>query len=145
MVFHTSNLPKRLYRSNSNRILGGVCGGIAEYFNIDPVIIRLIWIVFTVIYGFGILLYLIAWVIIPRSPEGYSPPQRGIGTPALSFDMKTQKALVAIGLILVLIGVLEVTRLSEPIKALAELAFSFPFVFIWLGILVIVIALMSRR
>jgi len=144
-VIHTSNLPKRLYRSNTNRILGGVCGGIAEYFNVDPVIIRLIWIVFTVIYGFGILLYLIAWVIIPRSPEGYSPPQQGSGTTAFSFDRRTQKALVGLGLILVLIGVLEVTRLSEPIKALAATAFSFPFVFIWLGILVIVIALMSRR
>ncbi|MDI9609171.1 MAG: PspC domain-containing protein [Candidatus Verstraetearchaeota archaeon] len=138
-------MPKRLYRSNSNRILGGVCGGIAEYFNVDPVIIRLIWIVFTVIYGFGILLYLIAWVIIPRSPEGYSPPQQGSGTTAFSLDRRGQKALVVFGLILVLIGVLEFTRLSEPIRALAATAFSFPFIFIWLGILVIVIALMSRR
>ncbi|MEN3053056.1 MAG: PspC domain-containing protein [Candidatus Methanosuratincola petrocarbonis] len=144
-MIHTSNAPKRLYRSNSSRILGGVCGGIAEYFNVDPVIIRLIWIVFTVVYGFGIFLYLIAWIIIPRSPEGYSPPQQGGGTAAFSFDRRTQKALVALGLVLVLIGVLEVTRLSQPIKALITTAFSFPFVFIWLGILVIVIALMSRR
>lgn len=144
-MIHTSNMPKRLYRSNSNRILGGVCGGIAEYFNVDPVIIRLIWIVFTVIYGFGILLYLIAWVIIPESPEGYSPPQQGSGTTAFSLDRRGQKALVVFGLILVLIGVLEFTRLSEPIRVLAATAFSFPFIFIWLGILVIVIALMSRR
>jgi hypothetical protein len=84
-------------------------------------------------------------VIIPPSPEGSSPPQQGIGTAAFSFDRRAQKALVALGLILVLIGVLEVTRLSAPIKALIATAFSFPFVFIWLGILVIVIALMSRR
>ncbi len=137
------NTPKRLYRSNSNRILGGVCGGIAEYFSVDPVIIRLIWIVFTVIYGFGVFLYLIAWVIIPRSPEDHSPPNQGNGASPL--DMASQKALVALGLILVLVGVLEATRLSDPIKALAAIAFSFPFVFIWLGILVIVISLLSRR
>ncbi|MEJ5292893.1 MAG: PspC domain-containing protein [Candidatus Methanosuratincola sp.] len=140
-----SNVPKRLYRSNSNRILGGVCGGIAEYFNVDPVIVRLIWIVFTVIYGFGILLYLIAWVIIPRSPEGYSPPQQGGGTTAFSLNRGARRALVVFGLILVLFGALEITGLSKPIKAFIASTFSFPFIFIWLGITIIVIAVLSRR
>lgn len=59
---------KRLYRSGKERILGGVCGGLAEYFNVDPVIIRLIWAAAVLFYGSGILLYIIAWVIIPRNP-----------------------------------------------------------------------------
>ncbi len=59
---------KRLYRSGKDKILGGVCGGLAEYFNVDPVIIRLIWAAAVLFYGSGILLYLIAWVIIPRNP-----------------------------------------------------------------------------
>ncbi len=60
---------KRLYRSANNRILGGVCGGIGEYLNVDPVLIRLLWILLSFALGFGLLLYLIAWIIIPRNPK----------------------------------------------------------------------------
>lgn len=60
--------PKRLYRSKKDKILGGVCGGIGEYFNIDPVIIRLLWILLLFVGGAGILAYLVAWIIIPKHP-----------------------------------------------------------------------------
>ena len=60
---------KRLYRSGNERILGGVCGGIGEYLNVDPVIIRLLWIVFCLLFGAGIIVYIIAWVIVPRNPK----------------------------------------------------------------------------
>jgi len=60
---------KRLYRSRKDKILGGVCGGIAEYFNVDPVIIRLLWVLFALAYGSGVLVYIIAWIIIPRTPK----------------------------------------------------------------------------
>jgi phage shock protein C len=61
---------KRLYRSAKDRIIGGVCGGIADYFGIDPVIIRILWIIVTLAsLGFGILAYLLAWIIIPRNPN----------------------------------------------------------------------------
>lgn len=60
---------KRLYRSNTNRILGGVCGGIGEYLSVDPTIIRLLLIIFALIYGSGILIYLLAWVVIPKNPS----------------------------------------------------------------------------
>lgn len=60
---------KRLYRSAKDRILGGVCGGIAEYLNVDPTIIRLLWVLFILGFGTGILAYLIAWIIIPRNPK----------------------------------------------------------------------------
>ncbi|RLI98279.1 MAG: PspC domain-containing protein [Candidatus Aenigmatarchaeota archaeon] len=59
---------KRLYRSGNDRIIGGVCGGLGEYFGIDPVIIRLAWVLFSLVYGAGILLYIIAWIIVPRNP-----------------------------------------------------------------------------
>ena len=61
--------PKRLYRSGKDKILGGVCGGIAEYINVDPVIIRLLWIFALFAWGIGILPYIIAWIIIPRNPR----------------------------------------------------------------------------
>jgi phage shock protein C len=59
---------KRLYRSGRDKILGGVCGGIAEYLGVDPVLIRLLWIIGTLAWGAGIVAYIIAWIIIPRNP-----------------------------------------------------------------------------
>ena len=57
---------KRLYLSEKDKKIGGVCGGIAEYFKIDPTIVRLIWIVFTFFsMGLGIILYLIFWIAMP--------------------------------------------------------------------------------
>ena len=60
---------KRLYRSGKEKILGGVCGGIAEYFNVDPTIIRILWILFVFGFGSGILAYIIAWIIVPKNPN----------------------------------------------------------------------------
>ncbi|MHC4752178.1 MAG: PspC domain-containing protein [Planctomycetota bacterium] len=59
----------RLYRSGSDRIIGGVCGGIAEYLKSDPTIIRLLWVIGTLAWGAGLLAYIIAWIIIPRNPD----------------------------------------------------------------------------
>lgn len=60
---------KRLYRSNDNSILCGVCGGIAEYFNIDPSLVRLGWVIFCAVGGSGLLAYFIAALVIPRQPS----------------------------------------------------------------------------
>ena len=57
---------KRLYRSSTNRVLGGVCGGIGEFFNIDPTLIRLGWVLFCAMGGSGVLAYVIAAIIIPE-------------------------------------------------------------------------------
>ncbi|WP_296880119.1 PspC domain-containing protein [Thomasclavelia sp.] len=56
---------KKLYRSNQDRMLCGVCGGLAEYFDVDPTLVRLAWAVLTVLGGSGILIYIIAAIIIP--------------------------------------------------------------------------------
>ena len=61
---------RRLFRSGDDKIIGGVCGGIAEYLDVDPVLIRLIWVIGTLIsLGTGIIAYIIAWIIIPRNPK----------------------------------------------------------------------------
>ncbi len=57
---------KRLFRSKKDRILGGVCGGVADYFDVDPTIVRLIWVLLTLAWGAGLLLYIIAWIIVPE-------------------------------------------------------------------------------
>ncbi len=56
---------KKLYRSESNKMLCGVCGGIAEYFNIDPTIIRLVWVLLSCSFGTGVIAYIVAAIIIP--------------------------------------------------------------------------------
>ena len=56
---------KRVFRDSFNGILGGVCSGLGEYFEIDPVIFRLLFIAFFIMFGGGIFIYLIAWLIIP--------------------------------------------------------------------------------
>ena len=56
---------KRIYRSNNNRIIAGVCGGLGEYLDIDPTLIRLLWAFSVIFAGFGVLAYIIAWIIIP--------------------------------------------------------------------------------
>ena len=62
-------MQKRLFKSNENRMLAGVCGGIAEYFGLDPTLVRLGWILFCALGGSGILAYFIAAIVIPRRPE----------------------------------------------------------------------------
>lgn len=61
---------KKLYLSQNDSKISGVCGGIAEYFGVDSTIIRLLWILFTIATGFvgGIIAYLIALIVIPRMP-----------------------------------------------------------------------------
>ncbi len=62
-------MAKRLYRSNKDRVLGGVCGGIAEYFDIDPVIIRIIAIILALPGGLpGVVPYIILWFMVPLNP-----------------------------------------------------------------------------
>jgi len=58
--------PKRLLRSTSNRVIGGVCAGIAEYYNIDPTLVRVGFVLLALLGGPGILLYLILLLVIPE-------------------------------------------------------------------------------
>ncbi|MDO4846344.1 MAG: PspC domain-containing protein [Oscillospiraceae bacterium] len=57
---------KKLYLSDTDKKIGGVCGGIAEYFGIDSTIVRLIWVILALCVGCGLLAYLICWLVIPR-------------------------------------------------------------------------------
>jgi phage shock protein C len=59
-------MDKRLYRSNEHRMIAGVCGGLAEYFDMDPTIVRLIVVAAALAAGTGVLAYILAWIIIPQ-------------------------------------------------------------------------------
>ena len=73
---------RRLTRSTTDRKIAGVCGGLAEYFNVDATLVRVIWAILTIIPGcivLGILAYLVAWFIMPDSPATHA-----VATPSVA-------------------------------------------------------------
>ncbi len=65
-----TNDSKKLYRSDRSKVIAGVCGGIGEYFGIDPVIVRIVAIVLVFAKGIGLIAYAAGWILIPRTPPG---------------------------------------------------------------------------
>jgi phage shock protein C len=61
---------RKLYRSRTDRKLAGVCGGLAQYFNLDATLIRVLFVVLAVLGGSGLVLYLAMWIIVPNEPQG---------------------------------------------------------------------------
>ncbi len=86
---------RRLFRSVSDRKLAGVCGGAAEYFGVDTVLVRVLWVVSCFFGLFGVLAYIIAWAVVPDNPLGAAAPPR----PA------TNSGRYVLGTILIILGV----------------------------------------
>src|SRR3954447_7587021 len=70
-----AQVPSRLYRSRSQKMIAGVCGGLGEYFDVDPVLIRLLFVVTAFISGVGILAYIVLWIVVPL--DGDAVPRMG--------------------------------------------------------------------
>ena len=108
-----SDRPKRLYRSRTDRVLGGVCGGLGRYFGIDPVIVRLLAIVLTLAGGAGVVAYLVALLLVPQeegdAAAGDTRPRRGPG------------ALIA-AVLLVIVGIPLVLTISWALLPFVVLA-----------------------
>jgi phage shock protein C len=96
----TSQTHHKLYRSKENRIMAGVCGGMADYFAIDPLVVRLIWVVATLFAGAGIIAYIAAIFIIPENPD----QARATVKPIFSAESSRQWGiiLIVVGIILLL-------------------------------------------
>lgn len=106
---------KRLYRSEKNRVVAGVSGGLADYFNIDPVIVRLLWIIFSLLYAVGIFVYLIAWFIVPEETEVVGSNFKENSTDDNKYFFEGQKSRMnSLGLILIIIGILFFLRSLIP-------------------------------
>lgn len=88
--------PHKLYRSRSNRYLGGVCGGIAEYFHIDSNMTRLLFVIGTFLWGIGIILYLAALILVPENPNETAELQQGVSGNTLFWGI----LFIALGAIL---------------------------------------------
>jgi phage shock protein C len=113
---------RKLYRSRENKILAGVCGGLGEYFQIDPVIIRLLWIVLSLVWGFGVILYIIAIFIIPPEPQQNHYSDSFEETPEnehhhVSHNLEDEDRKVVIGLfalLFIVIGLIILVSIITP-------------------------------
>jgi len=133
---------KRLYRSRHNRVIGGVCGGIGEYFDIDPLLIRLVWAVLFFIGGTGLFAYIIAWIIIP---EKQWLPGMTEETNTYTRDKNNVIPQVIIGLLLIIVGAALLFRewwyLDQIFRNIFRFSIRYliPILFIGLGIRVMVV------
>jgi len=116
----------KLYRSASDSMLGGVCGGLGAYFDADPNLIRLIFVVLAVVPGFGVPIYLVLWLILPEEGEASGQPigdrvrdgadeiadrAKKLGEEIRSTAKTTHRAAIfTIGLLLIAIGVVFLLR-----------------------------------
>lgn len=89
-------MPKRLYRSRSDRMLFGVAGGFAEYLDMDPAFVRIIWALLILAGGAGLLLYIVAAIVIPEAPYGSVAGGPG-GPGAAPADPSADPAVAAAG------------------------------------------------
>lgn len=71
----TVNPTRKLYKSRRNRFIDGICGGLAEYFEVDPTIVRLLWVLVTFLGGSGIILYIVGMILMPVNPEHLVTPR----------------------------------------------------------------------
>lgn len=93
--------PRRLYKSRRDRKIDGVCGGIAEYFDLDPTIVRVVWVLFTLLYGTGFFLYIAAMIIMSPNPDHLVPIQ-----PTTTHPERKMESRRFWGILLILIGAL---------------------------------------
>ena len=99
---------KRLYKSRKNRMIAGVCGGIAEYFNVDPVLVRVIAVLFFFTGGAALIAYIVGLIIMPDQPsEGIQEAEatQQNSTPRTSAEGVSQAGSMIIGIILMVFGV----------------------------------------
>jgi len=116
---------KKLYRSRKDKVIAGVCGGVAEYFNVDPVLVRILWVLAIFVKGLGLVAYVLCWILIPErdwspaeaastgagSREKDGGAEGGAGTSAQgepastsTLGLSTSQPQVIIGVILIVLG-----------------------------------------
>ncbi len=137
---------KRLYRSRKDKVIAGVSGGIAEYFEVDPALVRLVWVVLA-FSGVGILAYIVGAIIIPEKPEPSSvirtaeesiptegqeqPVEREEAGAEVSEPPARSDSSRVLGVVLVLMGAFLLARRAIPWFAMDKL---WPVVLIALGV-----------
>lgn len=96
-------MSKKLYLSRDKQ-LAGVCGGIAEYFDMDPTVVRLFWVLFSIFGGAGVIGYIIAMIIIPENPYSKSSADYETNYEDRSYGKESNKGNLLVGGILIAVG-----------------------------------------
>ena len=141
---------ERLYRSRNDRMLFGVAGGMAEWMDLDPAIVRLVWALLILAAGVGFLLYIIAAIVIPEAPLGTVPlgtaPSAAPGAPGAephtAYRRGSGNAAMIFGLILVVLGAWFLLRRYIPNL---DLSWLIPGALIVIGLVLVVGALGRGR
>ena len=141
---------KRVYRSRKDRVIAGVCGGLAKYFSIDPVLIRLVAVATVLLGGAGVILYIIAMLVIPEEPKFSSNPSNGENSEEnkesgfIDPELRN-KAIVGIAVFFIAVGVFFLLRQFEPVRWFLTVSWEILFGGILVAIGIIVIMKSIRR
>jgi len=159
---------KRLYRSRKNRVLWGVCGGLGEYFGLDPVIFRIIAVLLIFANGTGIIAYIIMAIIIPLEGSRASTPKETVrenvdeikdstarlgqeirgtfageeNSPATGTTTPGKTGIYIVGIILIIVGIL---ALLSAMGWFAWFRWGWPLILVIIGLLILVVALKKGR
>ena len=134
----TMNASNRLYRSTTDKVIGGVCGGLGNYLNIDPVIVRILFVLLAVFGGSGVLVYIILWIVVPEQVYTFGTEQSTEDIKVEVDDQVTEKkrgnnTLIA-GFLLIAVGLLILTDRLIPAYNLWDF---WPLILVAAGILLI--------
>lgn len=132
-------MTKKLYRSKKDSIIAGVCGGIAEYFQLDSTLVRLLAILVVFLGGAGVIAYIVAWIIIPQNPEEVLEQEPVYSSPEGHEDRNKH---VWGGLILVFLGLFFLIRSFFPHFILVKF---WPIILIVVGIGLIIQSLTRNK
>ncbi|MFN4111484.1 MAG: PspC domain-containing protein [Ignavibacteria bacterium] len=143
-------MKKKLYRSRSNKIIGGVCGGIGDYFEVDPVLIRVLFVFLAFFHGSGLLLYLLLLIIVPQEPVVFDETinkttdedQDNLQTDSNLVITKKRDAKTIFGFVLLILGF--ILLLDNLIPAF-DLELTFPLILIMIGIYLIFESIKNSR
>ncbi len=115
-------MDKKLYKSQTDKMLAGVCGGIAEYLNVDSTVIRLLWLLVILLGGSGIILYILAWAIIPSNQKESVQTVEKVETIETSDDFNNEakteprnESSKNMGIILLIVGLIILFTQIAPI------------------------------
>ena len=133
---------KRLFRSRNDKIIGGVCGGVAQYLRIDPVLVRIIGVLLLLSEGIGFIIYIVAWILIPENPR-QKKTKKTFAESILKKTVKTidteKKKIITkesfdyftIGFLLLIIGIVFLAKNYFP---LFSIRYYWPLIFIIIGV-----------
>lgn len=131
-------MEKKLQRSRDKKVFAGIAGGLGDYLDIDPVIIRIVFVLITIFHGFGLLVYIIMWIVIPEEPFNNAFFQSNTGeaenlgetvdeepgnfTASINEKAKSSNGRIIVGIVLIFIGIIFLAEKMFPF-------FDFEFVF----------------